>query len=93
MGVTGKKVELSGIGGRARTMAGAGPTDLHYMLVFFFTHICTSIMKQSPIVQHQCMHLKKTPYPCSVGPQLLVANKEYWSEPNIPVTKLSICIL
>ena len=30
MGVTGKKVERSGIGGRARTMAGAGPTDLHY---------------------------------------------------------------
>ena len=25
MGVTGKKVEKSGIGGRARTMAGAGP--------------------------------------------------------------------
>ena len=30
MGVTGKKVQRSGIGGRARTMAGAGPTDLHY---------------------------------------------------------------
>ena len=30
MGVTGKKVKRSGIGGRARTMAGAGPTDLHY---------------------------------------------------------------
>ena len=30
MGVTGKKVGRSGIGGRARTMAGAGPTDLHY---------------------------------------------------------------
>ena len=30
MGVTGKKVERSGIGGRARTMAGAGPMDLHY---------------------------------------------------------------
>ena len=30
MGVTGKKVETPGIGGRARTMAGAGPTDLHY---------------------------------------------------------------
>ena len=29
MGVTGKKVERSGIGGRARTMAGAGPPDLH----------------------------------------------------------------
>ena len=27
MGVTGKRVENSGIGGRARTMAGAGPTD------------------------------------------------------------------
>ena len=30
MGVTGKRVEKSGIGGRARTMAGAGPTDLLY---------------------------------------------------------------
>ena len=30
MGVPGKKVERSGIGGRACTMAGAGPTDLHY---------------------------------------------------------------
>ena len=30
MGVTGKRVEKSGIGGRAHTMAGAGPTDLHY---------------------------------------------------------------
>ena len=30
MGVTGKKVETSGVGGRARTMAGAGPTDVHY---------------------------------------------------------------
>ena len=30
MGVTGKKVERPEIGGRARTMAGAGPTDLHY---------------------------------------------------------------
>ena len=28
MGVTGKKVEKSGIGRRARTMAGAGRTDL-----------------------------------------------------------------
>ena len=30
MGVTGKRVEKSGIGGRARTMAGAAPTDLLY---------------------------------------------------------------
>ena len=30
IGVTGKRVEKSGIGGRARTMAGAGPTDLLY---------------------------------------------------------------
>ena len=30
MGVTGKKVEGWGIGGRACTTAGAGPTDLHY---------------------------------------------------------------
>ena len=30
MGVTGKKVERSVIGGRARTMAGASPTDLHF---------------------------------------------------------------
>ena len=30
MGVTGRRVEKSGIGGRARTMAGAGPTDLLY---------------------------------------------------------------
>ena len=30
MGVTGKRVDKSGIGGRARTMAGAGPTDLLY---------------------------------------------------------------
>ena len=30
MGVTGKKVERWRIGGRARTMAGAGPTDHHY---------------------------------------------------------------
>ena len=30
MGVTGKKVERSGTGGQACTMAGAGPTDLHY---------------------------------------------------------------
>ena len=30
MGVTGEKLERLGIGGRARTMAGAGPTDLHY---------------------------------------------------------------
>ena len=30
MGVTGKRVEKSGIGGRARTMTGAGPTDLLY---------------------------------------------------------------
>ena len=30
MAVTGKRVEKSGIGGRARTMAGAGPTDLLY---------------------------------------------------------------
>ena len=30
MGVTGKKVERSGIGGRARTMAWAAITDLHY---------------------------------------------------------------
>ena len=30
MGVTGKRVEKSGIGGRARTMARAGPTDLLY---------------------------------------------------------------
>ena len=30
MGVTEKRVEKSGIGGRARTMAGAGPTDLLY---------------------------------------------------------------
>ena len=30
MGVTGKRVEKSGIGGRARTMAAAGPTDLLY---------------------------------------------------------------
>ena len=30
MGVTGKKVERLGIGGRARTMAGARLTDLHY---------------------------------------------------------------
>ena len=29
-GVTGERVEKSGIGGRARTMAGAGPTDLLY---------------------------------------------------------------
>ena len=28
--MTGKKVERSEIGGRARRMAGAGPTDLHY---------------------------------------------------------------
>ena len=28
MGVTGKRVEKSGIGGRAPTMAGAGPADL-----------------------------------------------------------------
>ena len=31
MGVTGKRVEKSGIGGRARTMAGAGPTYLLYL--------------------------------------------------------------
>ena len=30
MVVTGKKVERSEIGSRTRTMAGAGPTDLHY---------------------------------------------------------------
>ena len=30
MGVTGNRVEISGIGGRACTMAGAGPTDLFY---------------------------------------------------------------
>ena len=30
MAVTGKRVERSGIGGRDRTRAGAGPTDLHY---------------------------------------------------------------
>ena len=30
MGVTGKEPERSGKGGRARTMARAGPTDLHY---------------------------------------------------------------
>ena len=30
MGVMGKRVEKSGIGGRARTMAGAGPTNLLY---------------------------------------------------------------
>ena len=30
MGVTGKKVERLVIGGRARTMTRAGPTDLHY---------------------------------------------------------------
>ena len=30
MGVTGKREEISGIGGRARTMAGAGSTDLLY---------------------------------------------------------------
>ena len=30
MGVTGNRVEKSGIGGRARTMAGAGPTDHLY---------------------------------------------------------------
>ena len=30
MGVAGKKVEKSGIGGRARTIARTGPTDLHY---------------------------------------------------------------
>ena len=30
MGITGKRVEKSGMGGRARTMAGAGPTDLLY---------------------------------------------------------------
>ena len=32
MGVTGKKVERAEIGGRARTMAGAAPTDLHYVV-------------------------------------------------------------
>ena len=31
MGVTGKRVEKSCIGGRVRTMAGAGPTDLLYV--------------------------------------------------------------
>ena len=30
MGVTGKRLEKSNIGGRAPTMAGAGPTDLLY---------------------------------------------------------------
>ena len=30
MGVTGKKAETSVIDGRAHTMGGAGPTDLHY---------------------------------------------------------------
>ena len=30
MNVTGEKVERSGIGGKAHTMARAGPTDLHY---------------------------------------------------------------
>ena len=30
MGVTEKRAEKSGIGGRARTMAGAGPTDILY---------------------------------------------------------------
>ena len=30
MGVTGKRVEKSGLGGRARTIAGAGPIDLPY---------------------------------------------------------------
>ena len=30
MGVTGNKVQRSGIGCRARTMTGASPTDLHY---------------------------------------------------------------
>ena len=30
MGVTGKRVEKSGIGSRARKMAGGGPTDLLY---------------------------------------------------------------
>ena len=31
IGVTEKRVEKSGIGGRAHTMAGAGPTDLLYL--------------------------------------------------------------
>ena len=30
MGITVKRVEISGIGGRTRTMAGAGPTSLLY---------------------------------------------------------------
>ena len=30
MKITGKRVEKTGIGSRARTMTGAGPTDLLY---------------------------------------------------------------
>ena len=33
MGFTAKKVEKLGIGSTARTMAGAGPTDLLYMIL------------------------------------------------------------
>ena len=47
MGVTGKKVEKSGIGGRARTMAGAGPTEVHYS---------TIVLK--PGSKTACFHLK-----------------------------------
>ena len=32
MGVKGKRVEKSGMGGRSRTMAGSGPTDLLFVL-------------------------------------------------------------
>ena len=45
MGVTRKKVEGSGIGGRARTMAGAGPTDLH-------CRANSSKMSHEELIQH-----------------------------------------
>ena len=46
MSVMGKKVGRSGIGGRARTMAGTGPTDLHY----------NSLMELSPSIPQDAPH-------------------------------------
>ena len=57
MGVTGKRVQKSGIGGRARTIAGAGPTDLRYSLGLYghpnpkYVHLSSTTMVRSICLQ------------------------------------------